>query len=379
MDVPATRSRILIVDDEPAMLHTIERILRRNYKVTCADSGEAALEILPQAKPHLAIVDIRMPGMSGFELTRRLKKRDPSLNIIVMTGNVEDPDGNLVRAINEGAFYFIQKPFDRTVLLTLVNRCLELHRLRKVEQDYVARLELELEEARQFQQSLIPPAFDRLAGVSINARYLACTELAGDLYDYAESADHSVAVLVADVVGHGASAAMMTSMIKSAFRGAERDQYEPLSVINRVKDGLRHYDASRFVTLVCARLNPITRELLYVNGGHPPAIIHAPGQPASLLAPTGPLLSSALYDRPHTCKSVQLGQQESLLLYTDGVPETRNDDGMFGQQRMISLATENGNQGGVLLDRIIEAVTRFSGSCPQRDDITLLALDLPAN
>ena len=74
-----------------------------------------------------------------------------------MTGNAEEPDDNLIKAIDEGAFYFIQKPFDRRVLLALVNRCLELRELREEREMFLRRVERELDEARQFQLSLLPP------------------------------------------------------------------------------------------------------------------------------------------------------------------------------------------------------------------------------
>jgi CheY-like chemotaxis protein len=68
--------------------------------------------------PELAIVDIRMPDLDGFELMARLKARFPGLEVILMTGSVDDLDEKLVRAIRSQAFYFIQKPFDREVLRT---------------------------------------------------------------------------------------------------------------------------------------------------------------------------------------------------------------------------------------------------------------------
>ena len=117
-------------------------------------------------------------------------------------------------------------------------------------------MERELEEARQFQISLLPPPHFELAGLSIDARYLACTELAGDIYDYVEAKDGAVALLIADVVGHGTSAAMMTAVVKAAFRASHVDDYEPRAVVERISEGIRDFDASRFVTLCCARVNP---------------------------------------------------------------------------------------------------------------------------
>ena len=81
------------------------------------------------------------------------------------------------------------------------------------------------------------------------------TELAGDLCDYAVAGPGQVAVLVADVVGHGASAAMLTALVKSAFHAAQTESYDPAVVVKRVSEGLATFDAGRFVTLLAARLD----------------------------------------------------------------------------------------------------------------------------
>ena len=99
-----------------------------------------------------------MPDLDGFELMARLKARFPALDVILMTGSVDDLDEKLVRAIRSAAFYFIQKPFDREVLRTLVERCLELRRRREEHRQNLKRLETEMAEARAFQQSLLPDA-----------------------------------------------------------------------------------------------------------------------------------------------------------------------------------------------------------------------------
>ena len=69
--------------------------------------------------------------------------------------------------------------------------------------------------------------------MAIAARYRACTELAGDIYDYVEAGDGAVALLIADVVGHGTSAAMMTGVVTAAFRASHVDDFEPIAVVAR--------------------------------------------------------------------------------------------------------------------------------------------------
>jgi len=100
-------ARILIVDDDPGILRAVARILGRRHQIVSTASGEAALEEARALRPDLAIVDIRLPAMNGFEVTRALKAAQPDVEAILMTGNAEEPDETLIRAIDEGAFYFI--------------------------------------------------------------------------------------------------------------------------------------------------------------------------------------------------------------------------------------------------------------------------------
>ena len=117
--------RLLVVDDEPEMLRTVVRILKGQYDVAHTSSSLEAVELAKQFKPQLAIVDIRMPQLDGFELMTRLHEQDDELQVILMTGSVYNVDLQLIRALKEQAFYYINKPFDRGVLLALVERCIE--------------------------------------------------------------------------------------------------------------------------------------------------------------------------------------------------------------------------------------------------------------
>ena len=360
---PAPHSaRILIVDDDPGILRAVARILGRGHQVATALNGLDAVRQAREGKPDLAIVDIRLPDMNGFD-------------VILMTGNPEEPDENLIRAIDEGAFYFVQKPFERRVLLTLVSRCLELRRLREERERYLRRVEQELAEARRFQLSLLPPARHEQPGLTIAARYLACHELAGDFYDYVATDDQALALLIADVVGHGTSAAMMTGVVKAAFRAAHADAYDPLAVVDRVREGLSDFDESRFLTLCAARIDLPTGDLVYVNAGHPLPIVRRASSQTVLLEPTGPVLSPILCDLPCTQDVFRLEPGDSLLLYTDGVIEAWGPSGVFGQDRLIEHVTEGNRRGMELLDHVLAGVKTYSGSAPHRDDITLLTLD----
>ena len=90
-----TLPRILVVDDEPGMLRSVERVLGQNYHVAGTRVPTEAVELVDTFGPDLAILDVRMPGMDGFELMGRLKASRPNLDIILMTGSVHELDALL--------------------------------------------------------------------------------------------------------------------------------------------------------------------------------------------------------------------------------------------------------------------------------------------
>jgi len=193
--------RILVVDDETGMLRSVERVLAQDYQVTSTRSSPEAVGLAEAFKPDLAILDVQMPDLDGFQLMEKLQALDPELDVIFMTGSVHELDAKLIRAIRKDAFYFLQKPFDREVLLTLVERCFELKRLDQSNRKHLQRMKKELGDARAFQQSLVPPEFAKVGGISIFARYIPCSELAGDFFDYVEVSPDGAVILVADVQG----------------------------------------------------------------------------------------------------------------------------------------------------------------------------------
>jgi sigma-B regulation protein RsbU (phosphoserine phosphatase) len=382
-----TRARVLVVDDEPSMLHAAKRVLSGQYDVAVARGPREALELLPTFKPDLGILDIRMPDMDGFELMGRLKALRPDLDLIVMTGSVTEADAKLIRAIREKAFYFIQKPFDREVLLTLVGRCLELRRLTEENRRHVARLEGELKEARAFQKSLLPAGEGRIEEMRIQACCVPCNELGGDFFDYAPAGKGRATVLVADVSGHGAAAAMLTGIVKAAFHSANAEEYEPAAVIGRIASGMRTMADNMMVTAICARITPATSRtegiIEFVNAGHPPGVLwNAPGASGrtdadapSLLKSNGPLISPAFPRVTWKSRTLPIARGARLLLYSDGIVEAQGEDEEFGLTRLLDLCRERG-PAAITPAGILEGLAVFAAGRPAADDMTLLLSDI---
>jgi DNA-binding NtrC family response regulator len=122
------KPRILVVDDEPLIAENLSLVLEREgYEVETAGKIEEAMARLEERDFSMAVIDLVLPDGDGLELLGRLKSRDASLEVIMMTGHASI--GKAIEATKQGAFYFVPKPFDTDEMLMLVAKALERRRL----------------------------------------------------------------------------------------------------------------------------------------------------------------------------------------------------------------------------------------------------------
>ncbi len=121
----ACRYRVLVVDDDPALLRLLAmRLSAVGYEVAAAESGEMAIAQVPTFQPHLVITDLRMDGMDGMTLFDQIRQRSPALPVIILTAHGSIPEA--VDATSRGVFSYLTKPFDSKDLLEQVTRALRL-------------------------------------------------------------------------------------------------------------------------------------------------------------------------------------------------------------------------------------------------------------
>jgi serine phosphatase RsbU (regulator of sigma subunit) len=368
------RGRILVVDDDPAMLRTVERILAPAHDVAGFTSGESALQAARREPFDVAIIDVRMPGMDGFELTRVIRAERPRTEVILVTGSVTDLDDKLVRSVRERAGFFITKPFSRMVLTTLVDRCLERQRLEEERNDLIARMTEDLDRARRFQGALLPKGLPRAYGpIRVAASWRPCQSVGGDLFDVAPLPDGRILLMVADVAGHGVAAALVTGMIKTALWRALQDQPALAPAARAVLDTLAPLGQQRIVTLFLATAEGPARTLRYLNAGHPPALLWRPGSESRRLGASTPLLSYGIGLHEDAEATVPFAPGDRLALYTDGLYEIRDPEGNeYGRDRLLrGLA---GRAGAIeeIVTATMDEASRHAAGRPPDDDLTLL-------
>jgi sigma-B regulation protein RsbU (phosphoserine phosphatase) len=364
--------RILVVDDDPGMRRAVGRVLAPVYRVESVAGATEAMACLERQEFDLALVDVRLKDGDGYSLCQAIRARRPETDVILITGSISEPDEKLFRSLEEGAFYFLFKPFDRRVLLALVERCLRLQSERETNERYARALADDLEKARLFQHSLLPREPVTAAGWCVEGRLLSCDALGGDFY-LAQAVDGGLAVSVSDVVGHGVSAAMYAGMLRSTLDAARRRGVDPERVSREVLQGIDFFEAAACATMVYALLLPDGR-LRYINAGHPPLLWLKGDGGIERLGATGPLLNRIFRDRPLPVGEVVLASGDRLLAYTDGTFEARNPaDQELGMKPLEEAFRDlRGRPVGEAVDALMDLVLAHCGGRPVTDDVTVV-------
>jgi serine phosphatase RsbU (regulator of sigma subunit) len=240
-----------------------------------------------------------------------------------------------------------------------------------------ARLQQDLEAARQIQRSLLPQTLPAIPGYSICFRSEACYEVGGDYLDIVEQPDGSLLMAVADVAGKGLASALMSSSFRAAFRGIATTGIPLDELATRMN---QHHWAEgeearrRYVTAIFLRLHPETGEIEVVNAGHNPGFLLIPGAAARQFEAVGTPLG-LLPGMRYSGERAKLVPGARLLFYTDGLTEAFQGEEEFGPERLLrefSICPVQSADG--ILDALWKAIKEFSQGGPQGDDMTALAL-----
>jgi sigma-B regulation protein RsbU (phosphoserine phosphatase) len=205
------------------------------------------------------------------------------------------------------------------------------------------QLENELELSQVIQRGLLPQQVPSIDGLNIAAFSRPAQIVGGDYFDFVNFKDGLHGLVMADVSGHGVSAGMLISSLQTAFQTLVPDAENPVDVLERINRLYIHnIRFTTFVTIFFGKLDPVTRTLTYANAGHNSAYLHraATGEEVWLKS-TGPAIGLVEVFAVHM-DSVQLEQGDILLLYTDGITEAFNEQGiMWGEDGLADIVKGN--------------------------------------
>ena len=241
-----------------------------------------------------------------------------------------------------------------------------------------ARIDKELEYAKQIQLSALPTNFPTGKGYSIFAQMIAAKEVGGDFYDFYQLNDTTVAFLAADVSGKGIPAAMFMMTAKTIIKDLAESGLPVNDIFTRANEKLcENNESGMFVTAWMGILDLTTGQVQFANAGHnPPLVKHADGSFEYLKTRAGFVLAGMDGIR-YRLGEITLQPGDRIFLYTDGVTEaTDASNALYGEARLHAFLNRHAMlEATAMLPALKADIDAFVGEAPQFDDITMLMLD----
>ena len=241
-----------------------------------------------------------------------------------------------------------------------------------------ARIDKELEYAKQIQLSALPTNFPENEEYSIYAEMIAAKEVGGDFYDFYKLNDTTVAFLAADVSGKGIPAAMFMMTAKTIIKDLAESGMAVNDIFTKANEKLcENNESGMFVTAWMGILDLTTGNMQFANAGHnPPLLKRADGSFEYLRTRAGFVLAGMEGVR-YRVGEITINEGDRLFLYTDGVTEATNvDNKPYGEDRLLTFVNQNASvEATELLPALKANIDEFVGEAPQFDDITMLMFD----
>ncbi len=394
---------LLVVDDNEMNRDMLSRRLtRRGYTVTTAKDGRQALDLIADGAFDLVLLDIMMPGLSGWDVLKQVRQTRSRLELPIIMATAKDQTEDIVRALREGANDYVTKPLDLDVVLARVGTHVILKVTHQNLQSANRRLKVDLAAAARVQKAHLPPKTPRLPGCVVAWHYRPCDDLGGDFLNAFDLGSDHVGLYMLDVSGHGVPAALMAVAMSRALAPSRNDtcivsrpnrsSVPPTLRITppgRVAEKLNSQfpidpKTGQYFTLVYGLFEHRTRIFRFVSAGHTPIVqIPRGGPPQLVLGAGGPPVG--LFEpengafpgyREH---QLQLQPGDRLVFYSDGVLEAVNQQGQpFGNTGLLNClagVTSMPLQDAVdvLADSVLSHANSEEGL---QDDVSILAIEV---
>ena len=341
---------------------------------------------------QLVVIDTGEFTAKALDLCRRLRSRIEDTILPVLFILAEASPRTRLACFAAGADAYLPRPFIDEELLAqahalvrtkeiherLTEKTAEIHRINKRLQAAYQQIDQELELAQRIQTSFLPQTMPQVSNTRFAVHYLLCGRVGGDFYDIFRLDEKHVGFYVADAMGHGVAASLLTIFVKKGVKTKEvfGSQYRllpPDEVLYKLNRDLIDQQLSEqpFITMVYALFNHVDGTLQFSRAGHPyPVYVPKEGEPR-LWTQEGLLLG--VHDANYPCGSHQLQTGDKLLFYTDGVDSARFEDHEPGVDSLVACAARHRDLP--VQDFITQLTRDLFGPGPQEDDLTLLGLE----
>ncbi len=380
-----SRAEILVVDDDAMSRRVLAQLLTASgYKCRVCKNGSEALEAVQAWPPSLLLLDFDMPGLNGAEVLTRLRSDRQSavaqIPTIMLTAHGSEESE--VSCLQAGADDFVTKPVNAAVLRARIETQLRLRSMRRQLErqndeleEWRHNLERDLAAARLTQQSLIPQKPLALPGWEVATCYRPVIQVGGDIYGWLRMKDGRILFWIVDGTGHGAAAALLTTLAKLLFHHGNVEQDTPATMMEAVNHDFRSIFGSRsFMTAMCVALDPATGSASVVGAGHPPLLVMRRNGKTESVASIAPPLG--LIEQPEFAETpIDLEPGDAFLLYTDGLFSwTKDEHRRLTPQQLEKMLDHSAPTAEALLKGVLAYAAPDNSVNSSPDDMTLLAV-----
>jgi serine phosphatase RsbU (regulator of sigma subunit) len=235
------------------------------------------------------------------------------------------------------------------------------------------RMRDELQYARELQMSMLPECAPQLPWADICSVSVPATEVGGDYYDYFVE-DERVALVCGDVAGHGMSAGLVLSALRSGFTLLRESLHDPAAVLRRLHDLIAQTSRRRMlVTVSVVLVDHRLRRATVASAGHPPVLLRRADGSVEAMNLYAPPLGVRLPVRIPQ-RTVDIHSGDTFVLHSDGIYETRSPAGEdYGIERLEAVVQAHGaGTAEELRDAILRDVDTFRGTSEAADDVTVV-------
>jgi sigma-B regulation protein RsbU (phosphoserine phosphatase) len=385
--------RVLLVGQGQSDMGSLRGQLEAlGYPLVLCDESADVPEIVRSRSVDLVIVDVTSPGVEGVRACRMIKEVKPAREMPVLLATLRADHETRTMGAEAGADGFLNKPIEADELWSQIGLVYRTCRLTAELRDENSRAEelnsklmtaqaamdRELNLAHRLQGSLLPQELPRFEKVAFAAGLRASGVVSGDFYDVFRLDERHAGFYVADAIGHGVPAALLTIFVKKGIRTKEigTNSYRlltPGEVLGQLNADIIEAALSDtpFVTMFYGCIDLETREVEYSSGGHPwPVLVSADGS-AEAVRGEGPLLG--VFPAEFTTNKITLKPLDRLVVYSDGVEDARDPNGLEGVDWMKELLRRYA--GSPIEEQVTKVMDGLVGEREHlRDDTTMLLI-----
>jgi sigma-B regulation protein RsbU (phosphoserine phosphatase) len=374
--------RVLIVDDNTASRRLLAAALKSaGFTALQAADGADALSAIAKSPPDLVLLDLEMPGLTGTETCERIRAHsDPRVRevpVVMLTAH--DSEEEEVRCLEAGANDFVAKPVGRAALTARIQtqlRMMSLSTELRTQNEELARWratrEADLEAAKTTQSAIIPAKPLALAGWKIETRFTPVIQVGGDVYGWRVLGDGRCVVWLADATGHGAAAALFTTLTALLFHQTTIHASTPSEVLREVNtEFIAVFRGKSFMSACCLMLEA-DGSAIFSSAGHPPLLVRRESGEVEHVEPASTMLGITKDLQP-TDERIEVNPGEALLVFTDGLYSLRTPAGEMFTWHAVARAfgQEPGPEGE--MDSVVNRLKAASNGEQFDDDLTALA------